>query len=154
LLSWFFLIIFQITKASEYVAVLKGEERSRKEQNKVNGFFMIGFLIAGLIGVYLCNEALVGKTLLVHESASEQGERVDSMLKNYTSHHRSCFYTYSNLFIFSSPGNIRKAINAKHTFFPHNNTMEVIWTVVPAIFSYCARSVWIKKLVLFYRRCS
>ncbi len=76
-----FLIIFQIAKASEYVQVLKGEKRSRKEQNKVNGFFMIAFLIAGLIGVYLCDEALRGKTLLVQPaSASEQGEQVDSML--------------------------------------------------------------------------
>jgi cytochrome c oxidase subunit 2 len=46
-----FLIIFQIAKASEYVSVIKGEEKSRKEQNRVNGFFMVSFLIAGLIGV-------------------------------------------------------------------------------------------------------
>ena len=42
-----FLIIFQIAKASEYVSVIKGEENSRKEQNKVNGFLMIAFLIEG-----------------------------------------------------------------------------------------------------------
>src|SRR6476661_7159872 len=76
-----FLVIFQIAKASEYVSVLKGEERAYKQNNKINGFFMIAFLIAGLIGVYLCNEALVGKTLLVHESSSVQGEKVDQMLK-------------------------------------------------------------------------
>src|SRR5215472_2274004 len=75
-----FLIIFQIAKASEYVAVIKGEERSRKEQNKVNGFFMITFLIAGLIGVYYCNKVLYPQTLLAHDSASVQGEKVDSML--------------------------------------------------------------------------
>ena len=76
-----FLIIFQIAKASEYVGVLKGEDRARRENNKINGFFMIAFLVAGLIGVYWCNELLVGKTLLVQESASVQGEKVDSMLK-------------------------------------------------------------------------
>ena len=47
-----FLIIFQIAKASEYVNVLKEEERSRKDNNKLNAFFMIAFLIAGLIVVY------------------------------------------------------------------------------------------------------
>ena len=41
-----FLIIFQAAKASEYVSVIKGEEKTRKEQNKVNGFLMIAFLIA------------------------------------------------------------------------------------------------------------
>src|SRR5258708_7642944 len=46
-----FLIIFQIAKASEYVAVLKGEERAKRENNKINGFFMIGFLIAVVIGL-------------------------------------------------------------------------------------------------------
>ena len=76
-----FLIIFQIAKASEYVAVLKGEEKSRKENNKVNGFFMIAFLIIGLIGVYWCNQLFFGKTLLSHEAASIQGEKVDSMMK-------------------------------------------------------------------------
>ena len=61
-----FVIIFQIAKASEYVAILKGEERSRKQTNKINGFLMISFLILGLIAVYFCNEALKGKILGVY----------------------------------------------------------------------------------------
>ena len=75
-----YLIIFQIAKASEYVSVIKGEERTKREQNKINGFFMIAFLIAGLIGVYYCNRALYPKTLFAHDAASTQGEKVDSML--------------------------------------------------------------------------
>ncbi|HVX48873.1 MAG TPA: hypothetical protein VHB48_01905, partial [Chitinophagaceae bacterium] len=67
-----FLIIFQIAKASEYVSVLKGEEKTRKENNKLNGFFMIAFLVLGLIGVYWCNDLFYDKTLLAHPSASVQ----------------------------------------------------------------------------------
>ena len=33
-----FLITFQIAKASEYVAVLRGEEKARKQTNKINAF--------------------------------------------------------------------------------------------------------------------
>ena len=33
-----FLITFQIAKASEYVAIMRGEEKSRKQTNKINGF--------------------------------------------------------------------------------------------------------------------
>src|SRR4051794_28331408 len=73
-----FVVIFQIAKASEYVAILKGEEKSRKQNNKINGFLMIAFLILGLIGVYYCHSILVGRTL--HESASIEGEKVDEML--------------------------------------------------------------------------
>ena len=46
-----FLITFQIAKASEYVSVLKGEKKAFEQQNKVNGFLMIVFLVTGLIGV-------------------------------------------------------------------------------------------------------
>jgi cytochrome c oxidase subunit 2 len=53
-----FLITFQIAKASEYVAILRGEEKARKQTNKINGFMLLVFLIVGLIGVYYCNEML------------------------------------------------------------------------------------------------
>ena len=48
-----FLIIFQIAKASEYVAILKGEEKARKDTNRINAFLLLVFLIAGLVGVWL-----------------------------------------------------------------------------------------------------
>ena len=39
-----YIVIFQIAKASEYVSVLKGEDVSRKQNNKINGFLMVAFL--------------------------------------------------------------------------------------------------------------
>lgn len=44
-----FIVIFQIAKASEYVSVLKGEETSRKQNNRINGFMLLGFMIVGLL---------------------------------------------------------------------------------------------------------
>lgn len=38
-----FVVIFQIAKASEYVNVLKGEEKARKQNNKINAFLLISF---------------------------------------------------------------------------------------------------------------
>ena len=58
-----FLITFQIAKASEYVAVLRGEEKARKQTNRINAFLLLAFLVLGLIGVYYCNERLKGKIL-------------------------------------------------------------------------------------------
>src|ERR1700694_2432367 len=75
-----FLIIFQISKASEYVSVLKGEEKSRKQNNKINAFLLISFLVLGLIGCWWCNDLYYGKTLFVQGAASEQGEKIDLML--------------------------------------------------------------------------
>src|ERR671921_1402959 len=73
-----FVVIFQIAKASEYVSILKGEENSRKQNNKINGFLMVTFLVFGLIGVYYCHEILKGR--LLGESASKEGEKVDEMM--------------------------------------------------------------------------
>ena len=75
-----FLIVFQIAKASEYVSVLKGEKKSFEQNNRINAFLMVVFLVLGLIGVWLCNEALYPKTLLAQPAASEHGEKIDNML--------------------------------------------------------------------------
>ncbi|RYY47755.1 MAG: hypothetical protein EOO06_11925 [Chitinophagaceae bacterium] len=75
-----FVIIFQISKTSEYVSVLKGEEKSRKQNNKINAFLMVLFMVLGLAGVWYCNELYYGKTLFPQGSASLEGEEIDSML--------------------------------------------------------------------------
>ncbi len=128
-----YLIIFQIAKASEYVQVLKGEEKSRKEQNKVNGFFMLAFLIAGLIGVIWCNQALVGKTLNAYPAASEQGEKVDFML-NMTLIVTGIVFFITQILLFWFGFRYQASDKRKAFYFPHNNRLEVIWTVIPAIF--------------------
>ena len=73
-----FIIVFQIAKASEYVAILRGEERTRKETNKINAFLLLAFLVIGLFGVWYCNETLKDKIL--GEPASDHGEKIDTMM--------------------------------------------------------------------------
>lgn len=127
-----FVIIFQIAKASEYVSVLKGEEVSRKNNNKINGFFMIGFLVVGLIGVWYCNHILYDKTLLPYESASEQGERVDSMLW-LTLTVTGIVFILTQIILFWFSFKYQEKEGRKTYYFPHNNKLELIWTVIPAI---------------------
>lgn len=125
-----FVIIFQIAKASEYVEILKGEERSRKQNNKVNGFLMIAFLILGLIGVYWCNEILKGRVL--GESASVEGEKVDSMM-NLTIIITGIVFLLTQILLFWFSYKYQEKENRKAYFLAHNNRLEVIWTVIPAI---------------------
>src|SRR5882762_6733373 len=74
-----FLITFQIAKASEYVGILKGEKKTIEQNNRINGFLLILFLVGGLIGVYWCNELFKGKIL--GEAASDHGQKIDTMLR-------------------------------------------------------------------------
>ena len=127
-----FVVIFQIAKASEYVSVLKGEEVSRKQNNKINGFLMVVFLVLGLVGVWYCNELLYGKTLLVQDAASVEGARVDSMLW-VTLAVTGIVFIATQVVLFVFAYKYQEDTNRKVVFFAHSTKLELIWTVIPAI---------------------
>ncbi len=125
-----FLITFQIAKASEYVAILRGEEKSRKQANKVNAFLLLAFLVVGLIGVYYCNEKLKGKIL--GESASLQGMDIDRMMW-ITLALTGIVFVITQIALFWFSFKYQSSDTRKAYYYPHNNKLELIWTVIPAI---------------------
>jgi cytochrome c oxidase subunit 2 len=125
-----FLIVFQIAKASEYVAILRGEEKTRKESNRINAFLLLVFLIAGLVGVWYCNEKLKGKIL--GPAASTQGERIDTMIW-ITLAITGIVFVITQIALFWFAYKYQEKEGQKPYYFPHDNRLEVIWTVVPAI---------------------
>ena len=125
-----FLITFQIAKASEYVAVLRGEEKARKQTNKVNAFMLLAFLIIGLIGVYYCNEKLKGKIL--GEAASDHGVLIDRMLY-ITIALTGIVFIITQFCLFWFSFKYQESDKRKAYYYPHNNKLELIWTVIPAI---------------------
>jgi cytochrome c oxidase subunit 2 len=127
-----YVVIFQIAKASEYVSILKGEEVSRKQNNKINGFLMVAFLVLGMIGVWYCNKLYFNKTLMAVESASKEGERVDSMLW-ITIVVTGVVFVITQAILFWFAFKYQDSDDRKVFYFPHNNKLEVLWTIVPAI---------------------
>lgn len=128
-----FLVIFQIAKASEYVSVLKGEEKTRKQNNKINGFMLIAFLVLGLIGVWVCNEWYFKKTLFPQGSASVEGEKIDFMLY-LTIGVTGVIFIITQILLFWFAFKYQEKDGKKAFFFPHNTKLELLWTTVPAIF--------------------
>jgi cytochrome c oxidase subunit 2 len=128
-----FIVIFQIAKASEYVSVLKGEETSRKQNNRINGFMLLGFMIVGFIGVYFCNKLLYKTTLFPQGSASVEGEKIDEMFM-ITTAVTGLVFIITQFLLFYFAWKYQEKEGRKAFFFPHNNKLELIWTVVPAIF--------------------
>ena len=125
-----FLITFQIAKASEYVSVLKGEQKTFEQNNRINGFLFFIFLILGLLGVYWCHELYGGRVL--HNASSEHGVKIDRMLFITVVITGIVFFiTQILLFWFA----FKYQFSEKRTafYYPHNNRLEVIWTVIPAI---------------------
>jgi cytochrome c oxidase subunit 2 len=132
IIAFIYVVIFQIAKASEYVSILKGEENSRKQNNKINGFLMIVFLVLGFIGVYFCNKFLFGKTLLAHPAASVQGEKLDQMLW-VTLAITGIVFIATQVILFWFAYKYQENENRKVFFFAHSSKLELIWTVIPAI---------------------
>jgi cytochrome c oxidase subunit II len=125
-----FLIVFQIAKATEYVSILKGEDRSRKDTNRINAFLLLAFLVVGLIGVWWCNEKFKGRIL--GEPASNHGEKIDNMLE-ITIIITGIVFVITQILLFWFSFKYQERENRKAFYYPHNNKLELIWTVVPAI---------------------
>jgi cytochrome c oxidase subunit 2 len=125
-----FVIVFQIAKASEYVAILRGEDRTRKESNRINAFMLLAFLVVGLFGVWYCNEKLKGKIL--PPETSDHGERIDTMIW-ITLGITFFVFVITQVLLFWFAFKYQEKENRKAYFFPHDNKLEVIWTVIPAI---------------------
>lgn len=127
-----FIVIFQIAKASEYVSVLKGEENTRRQNNKINAFLLLGFLIFGLIGVWYCHDLYYGKTLFPQGSASVEGEDWDQMF-NITVLITGIVFVITQVLLFWFGFKYQEKDNKKAYYFAHSTKLELIWTTVPAI---------------------
>ena len=127
-----FLITFQIARASELVSIVRGEEKTRKQSNKVNAFLLLAFLIVGLFGVYWAHHTLGDKILKFGTAASDHGILVDRMMK-YTLIATGLVFFITQILLFWYSYKYQESDTRKTYFFPHNNSLEVIWTVVPAI---------------------
>ena len=127
-----FLVIFQIAKASEYVSILKGEERARKQDNKINGFLMIGFLVLGLIGVWWCNELYYPMSTMNYVAASTEGQAIDKMMWT-TIIITGIVFFITQILLFWFSFKYQQSPKRKALFYAHNNKLELIWTSIPAI---------------------
>jgi cytochrome c oxidase subunit II len=133
ILALAFLVTFQIAKASEYVAVLKGEEKTFQQNNRVNAFMLVAFLVLGLAAAWWCNELLYHKTLLVQPAASDHGEKIDSMMW-ITLAITGLVFFITQILLFWFPYKYQYKTGQKAFYYPHNNKLELLWTVVPSIF--------------------
>ena len=133
ILALAFLVVFQIAKASEYVSVLKGEEQTFLQNNRINAFMFISFLVLGLIGAWWCNELFYDKTLLAQPAASDHGEKIDKMLW-LTIIVTGVVFLLTQILLFWFAFKYQYTEKRKAYYFAHSNKLELIWTVVPAIF--------------------
>ncbi|MEO1625396.1 MAG: cytochrome c oxidase subunit II, partial [Bacteroidota bacterium] len=128
------IILVQIGKVTELAAKIKGEENSEMEANNRNGYglliFMPLFLIACAVSAYYYKDSML--LYGPHQSASEHGTELDSLF-NVTLFFTGIVFVITQVVLFWFAFKYRMRKNAVGLFISHNNTLEVVWTLIPAV---------------------
>ncbi len=88
------------------------------------------FLIVGLYGAYW--EYTVHGSMILPDAASKHGEKIDEMF-NVTLIITTIVFVGTQILLFSFAYIYRGSQLRKAYFLPHNNTIEKLWTIIPAI---------------------
>jgi cytochrome c oxidase subunit II len=127
-------VVVQIGKVSELAAKIRGEEEVQDAINNRQGvlslIFMVVFLGAVTIsGIHYSNWYL---GFGPHASASSHGGAIDSLFK-MTLFFTGIVFVITHILLFVFAFRFRGNRKKKATFVPHDNTLEIVWTIAPAI---------------------
>ena len=125
-----FIIIYQISKASEYATVIRGQEKVNAQANKAIAWLLVITFVLSMWGIWLCNEMFKDKLLPI--AACRTGQNYDSMF-NVTVMVTGIVFFATQFVLFWFCFRFQSTEKRTAFFFAHNNKLEVIWTTIPAI---------------------
>lgn len=97
--------------------------------NNLNANFFLIALVVGLYGVYW--SYVNHGSMAVREAATEHGQAIDIMFW-VTTIIVTIVLVLTHIALFGFVYTYRARPNRKAYFYPHNNTIEKVWTIVPA----------------------
>ncbi len=124
------IILFQISKASDSITFLRKGEGTTKASNNINAILFMLFLIAGLVGSFY--SAYWFKEAYLPFPSSEHGEWLRSMFQ-WTLVVTVPVFVLTHIALFYFTFKYKKEEGRKSYFYSHNNKLELLWTVIPAI---------------------
>lgn len=126
------IVVVQLVKFFELLSELKGEdsEEVNEKDNRLNARLMMVFLVSFFASFIWMMVSYKDKLLPI--AASEHGAITDWLFNfNMIILIITFAFTHILLFYFAFKYYGRKGDVA--TYFPHNNKLEMVWTVIPAI---------------------
>lgn len=127
-------VIVQIGRVTELAGKIRGEEEVQLEANKNNALlgvvFMVGFLVFCVWSAYYYKNWMLGYG--PHESASAHGGILDELF-DVTVVITGIVFILTQVALFWFAYKYKGEKGRKATFIPHNDMVEVIWTVIPAV---------------------
>jgi cytochrome c oxidase subunit II len=125
-----FVIIYQIAKASEYAAVLRGEKKINGQVNRAIAFLLLSMFPIGIWGIWKCH--VYFKDMMLPVAACKTGENYDMMF-NITTLVTGIVFFLTQAVLFWFCFKYQSTEKRKSFFFAHSNRLELIWTTIPAI---------------------
>jgi cytochrome c oxidase subunit 2 len=126
----FVLVIFQLARTTEYVALLRGEDKAQEDADKINGRLFLAFGIIGM-SVLIWSVFHYAPLMILH-SASEHGQWLDSMF-NVTLFFTGIVFVATQLMLFYFVWAYKHHKNRVAVYYPEDNRLEMWWTIIPAI---------------------
>lgn len=124
----------QIGRISELTASIRGEEAAEHDSNRFNGsfgmFFLVGFLVFCVGTAYYYKNYMLGYGPLHH--ASIHGDKIQTLF-NWTLFFTGIVFFLTQIALFYYAYKYQAKKGRKVLFIPHDNRLEVIWTVIPAV---------------------
>lgn len=129
LLCVFLAIIGKVLKVYELTSEIQGK-KGKINWNKVQGVLFAITLVLGLYGTYWSFK--VWGNMSSGESASEHGLVLDSMMMT-TIIITTIVFVITQILLFGFAFRYSANDKRKAYFYPHNNFIERLWTIIPAL---------------------
>lgn len=128
------IIAIQVGKVAELATKIRGEEEMQEVVNKRQGVYMLVFLAAFLIIAIYSGAAYKNYYLGFGplSPASKHGKAIDDMFQ-WTLIITGIVFFATQILLFYFAYRYRGTRKGKAQFLPHNNTVELVWTIIPAI---------------------
>ncbi|MFZ2898583.1 MAG: cytochrome c oxidase subunit II transmembrane domain-containing protein [Saprospiraceae bacterium] len=127
-------VMVQVGKVTELANKLRGEEEAEQLSNKRSGQGFLIFMVAFL--VFCVGSAIYYKNWMLgygpHEAASAHGGRLDSLF-NVTLFFTGIVFVITQILLFYFAWKYSGVKGRKALFMPHDNRLEIVWTVIPAV---------------------
>lgn len=128
------LIVLQIARVRDLAKQLRGAEEVEARNTNMTGIYLVlfmgAFLIIATVSAVLYKNYMLGHG--PHESASAHGGRIDSMM-DVTLGVTYIVFVITHILLFWYAFRYRQRKGGKAQFISHNNTLEIVWTGIPAV---------------------
>ncbi|MDZ4748649.1 MAG: OmpA family protein [Saprospiraceae bacterium] len=128
------IVILQISKLTDMYARIRGEEEVEERMNRNQArfmlLFMIGLLVFCVLSAYWWKNYMMGYG--PHKSASIHGASLDSLF-NVTLLFTGIVFVLTHIALFYFAWKYKKVKGSKATHWAHNNTLEIVWSAIPAV---------------------